>query len=54
MFRYSEEKWKKEMIQSVPKCKEVSVIVWAAFIGKAVQIFTNWPEILNPRKRGTL
>lgn len=31
MFRYPDEKWKKEMIQPVPKGKGVSVMVWAAF-----------------------
>ena len=33
VFRYPDEKWKKEMIQPVPKGKGVSVMVWAAFWG---------------------
>ena len=34
VFRYPEEKWKKEIIQPVPKGKGVSVMVWAAFWSK--------------------
>ena len=31
MFKYSHEKWNKEMIQSVVKEKKISVMIWAAF-----------------------
>ena len=34
VFRFPHEKWDKEMIQLYPKGKGVSVIVWAAFVGK--------------------
>ena len=34
VFRFPHEKWDKEMIQPYPKRKGVSVMVWAAFVGK--------------------
>ena len=34
MIRFPEEKWNKKIIQPVPKGKEVSVMVWAAFWGE--------------------
>lgn len=33
VFRYSHEKWNKEMIKSFSKGKGVSVMVWVAFLG---------------------
>ena len=50
VFRLPKEKWNKEIIQPVPKGKEVSVMSGQLFGEMTGQIFTNWLVILLRRR----